>query len=404
MKFLFAFISYADVTKDTNMYSLLVHELANSGHEVRVIAPIYQGKTRVRNEGGVSVLRVRSGALFNTNLVTKVTNTMMISSKFSSALNVFWPDWNSDWAIGATPPITLLPFFEKIKTRNNSKIYLILRDIFPQNAKDLGVIRNPLVFRYFRSQERKLYGISNIIGCMSPQNIEFVLKQNPELQNSTSESHLKLFPNWINPTHQNSLIGSDSIKRKLGLDDKLVAVFGGNFGKPQKVEFILDLAVKARHLGDVVFCLIGSGTEKNRIKRLAREMNLTNVMIMDRLPREEYQSMIRSADIGLVNLSEKFSIPNIPSRTLAYWDASLPVLAAVDKNTDLGEAFIKKFNAGLTVETGNLEQYYSAFLKLYKNHDLRREMGFNGRRAVEEEFTPQHAARRFLNHIESYSS
>jgi glycosyltransferase involved in cell wall biosynthesis len=399
MRFLYAAIAYPDIRNDTNMYTALVHELAGLNHQVRVIAPTFQGHTRKTIEGGIPVLRVKSGPLFDNRFIVKGVNTLLLNPRYRKAMQRFWPDWAMDWVIASTPPITLSPFIQRLKTRFNAKLYLILRDIFPQNARDLGIIKDPLLFAYFRHKEKHLYKISDIIGCMSPGNIAFVRKQDRQILKGDK---LTYFPNWVKPTPKDSQRrASNSFRKRFNLEGNFIALFGGNFGKPQQTEFILDLAKRVNHLPDVVFCLIGDGTEKERIRKLVDAQRLDNVALFDRLPHNEYQTLIYEVDIGLVNLSQKFTIPNIPSRTLGYWDASLPVLAATDRHTDLNKNLLEKYNAGLWAETGNLDDYYVQFMKLYQDPKLRKKMGRNGRKAVETDFSVQTAARRLLTQASS---
>jgi len=397
MRFLYVAISYPEITKTINMYNSFMQELVNLGHEVRVIAPTYDSDTEVKNEGNIQVLRVKTGPLFNTNLIVKGINTFLLNLRYKRAMFKYWSSWRMDWIITSTPPITLSTFLEEIKNRFQAPLYLMLRDIFPQNAKDLGMIKDPFIFNYFRRKERHLYLISDIIGCMSPGNIEFIKKQDPQL---FLGDRLYYFPNWIRPTPlKNQIEAKNSFRERYNLKGKFVALFGGNFGKPQKIEFILELAQKVIHMENVVFCLVGDGAEKNRILKMKAANGINNVIILNRIPHVKYQSMIQDADLGLVNLSDKFTIPNIPVRTFSYWDASLPVLAATDINTDLNENFLKKYNAGLWAETGVIDDYYSQFLKLYKNEKLRKKMGLNGRKAIEEEFSVQKAVLRFFDQI-----
>jgi len=397
MRFLYIAITYPDLAKNKNMYTYLMQELVELGHEVSVIAPTFDSITEVNIEGDIPVLRVRTGPIFNTQLVVKGVNTLLLNSRYKRAFFRYWKDKKIDWILTSTPPITLSKFIQDLKNQGQSKLYLILRDIFPQNAKDLGMIKDPFLFAYFRHKERHLYKISDLIGCMSQGNVAYLKRHNPKICN---DDKVKYFPNWILPTPPISQIKSENnFSEIFNLKGKFIALFGGNFGKPQKVEFVLELAERVRYLKDVVFCMIGDGTEKKKIKKMAKQENLKNVIIMDRLPREDYQRLIRDADIGLVNLSEKFTIPNIPSRTLGYWDASLPVLAATDSRTDLNENFLKKYNAGLWAKTGDIDDYYTQFIKLYRNVELREKMGQNGRKAVEKEFSVRKASIRLLEQI-----
>jgi len=401
MRFLYVAIAYPDVAKNSNMYTLLVRELASLNHEVRVIAPTFDGSTHESLEGGIPVLRVKSGPIFNTNLILKGINTLRLSAAYRKAMIRFWPNWAMDWVITSTPPITLTPFIQEFKKRYKAKLYLILRDIFPQNAKDLNIIRDPLLFAYFRRKEKHLYKISDIVGCMSPGNMKFLRKQDPDI---FKKNKLTYFPNWVQPTpKENYQQPKISFRKRFNIEGKFIALFGGNFGKPQQIEFILDLAQRVNYLPDVVFCLIGDGTEKERIREMINSRMLNNVSLFDRLPHDEYQALIHEADLGLVNLSEKFTIPNIPSRTIGYWDAALPVLAATDRHTDLNKNFLKKHNAGLWAQTGHLEDYYKQFMKLYKDPDLRRTMGENGRKAIETDFSVRTSAHRLLDQLRQWN-
>lgn len=397
MRFLYVAISYPNVSHNTNMYTDLVHELADLGHELRVIAPTFDSATHESLEGGVRVLRVKSGPIFNTNLIVKGLNTVLLNKRYKKAMKRHWPEWAMDWVIASTPPITLSPFMQMLKKNWGARLYLILRDIFPQNAKDLGIIKDPFLFAYFRHKEKQLYKIADIIGCMSPGNIAFLQTQDPFLFNN---GKLTYFPNWTRSTptekHQQA---KDNFRKRFGMDDKFIVLFGGNFGIPQKIEFIIDLAKRVQHLRNVIFCLIGDGTEKERIRKLVENQSLDNVAIFDRLPHDEYQALIHAANVGLVTLSDKFTIPNIPSRTLGYWDAALPVLAATDRHTDLNESMLQKYKAGLWAEMGNIEDYLSQFMKLYQDEKLRMIMGENGRKAVETDFALHTAVCRFLAQI-----
>ncbi len=398
MSILFTFLSYPDVSIATNMYTSLVHEVAALDNEVRVLAPTFNSNTSIQDEGGIPVFRVKSGPLFNTNIIQKGINNILLNARYKKSFYQYWRDWNPDWIVASTPPFTLAPFFYRIKKKG--KLFLILRDIFPQNAKDLGLIKNSLLFNYFRYKERYLYRISDIIGCMSPGNISYLKNADPDI---ISTKFVTDFPNWISLTPiKDKNKDQLSFRDRFNLQNKFIALFGGNFGVPQKIEIILELAKRVQHLSDVVFCLVGNGTEKARITKSVQDWNLKNVLLFDSMPQEEYQSAIQDADIGLVTLSDKFTIPNIPSRTLGYWDASLPVLAATDTRTDLNESFLEKYKGGLWCPSNDIISFTDQFLKLYHDPNLRREFGVNGRKAVEDHFTTQTAAKRLVEQMHMF--
>ena len=50
-----------------------------------------------------------------------------------------------------------------------------------------------LLYMFFRAKEKKLYALSDYIGCMSPANVEYVLRQNPEI----SADRVEVAPNSL---------------------------------------------------------------------------------------------------------------------------------------------------------------------------------------------------------------
>jgi glycosyltransferase involved in cell wall biosynthesis len=370
-------ISYPDINYNSSMYTDLVQEFASNGHSVFVAVANGNKNTSLKEEGGIIVLRVKTMDLFNTSFLKKGVGNVLLPFQVTAAIQKHWDGITFDRIVVSTPPITYLHTIIKLRRKFKSKIYLILRDIFPQNAIDLKILRNPILINFFRIQERRLYRFCDSIGCMSAGNMQYIIEHNPYLKGNK----LHLLPNWkkINdytePDH--------SLKIKFGLENKFIVIYGGNFGKPQKAEVILELARAMSVHEDVIFLFIGDGSEKQRMVDLALKNKLKNVLFHDPLPRHQYDEVVKFCDIGLINLSAKFTIPNIPSRTLSYWEAKIPVLAAIDSATDFGE-ILARSGSGLSSITGDFDSYIHNFERLYYDKELRTKMGENGYRFLRE--------------------
>jgi glycosyltransferase involved in cell wall biosynthesis len=371
MRILFLMIAYPDVSFNSSMYTDLTLEFASNGHEVTVVVANGPAKTSLTIEGGINVLRVKTWKFFNTSFIKKGIASLLLPYQINRALKKFLTNIKPDVIILPTPPVTYLKTVTKLKKKLNVRIYLILRDIFPQNAMDLGILKNPLLFRLFRIQEKKLYSVSDNIGCMSTGNIRYIEHHNPEVD----RNKLHLLPNW--KTVNDYTEPDWNLKKSYGFGNKFIVLYGGNFGKPQQVETIIDLAREHVSYKDVIFLFVGEGSEKQKIVDLVTLNNLQNVVIKDQMTRDQYQELVKICDIGLINLSEKFTIPNIPSRALSYWEAKIPLLASVDKNTDFPD-IIESSGSGLWSITGDLNTYKKNFDKLYFNKELRSEMGEKG--------------------------
>lgn len=376
MNVLFLMIIPPDLKNNPSLYTELMEEFRARGHNVYVAA-IDEKKngraTRIVEDCGIKILHIRTGNLFNVNPIIKGLTTISLGNLFKKEISRHYGKVRFDLVIMPTPPITFAPVLNYVKRRDGAKSYLILRDIFPQNAKDLKLMNNSLLFEYFRKKEKYMYKVSDFIGCMSRGNIEYVLKHNPEVD----LKKLELLPNWCR-IEQPKIDQSVDYKQKYGMKDKFVCVFGGNIGWPQELEFLLELAKEVKEYRDIVFLIIGKGILKTKIEKLIRDESLKNVILKDYLPKEDYDGLISQCNVGLINLDRRFTIPNIPSKTTGYFKAGLPILASIDCNTDYG-ALLDEAGAGLWSITGDLEAYKKNVLFFYKNPEAAKQMGENGK-------------------------
>lgn len=373
MRVLFLMFVFPDMNKSFNMYTTLVEEFVNHGHDVVVLAP-GNTKTLVSVEKSIEVLRVQTLPIKNVPNYLKGISNLLLPYQYAAALNKFYKEKNFDLIIIPTPPITLVDLAAKLKKKFNASLYLVLRDIFPQNAVDLGFMKKGgILYNFFRSKEKKLYKEADFIGCMSEGNIDYVLKHN----NFVNPSKLHELKNFQKP-YKSTDNSRQFLKEKYKLNNKFVVVFGGNMGKPQQLENVLTLAQAAMAYPDIVFLLLGEGVQMNRISGLIEKQNISNIYLNSTIPKQEYQDLISICDIGLISLHQDFTIPNIPSKALDYLNVGLPILASLDKATDFG-SILDRYNLGLWVHATQPEELIEKLLNLYHNKELRETMEKNGK-------------------------
>ena len=314
----------------------------------------------------------------------------------------------------STPPITLAGVVEHLKKRYHARTYLLLKDIFPQNAVDIGMmstagLKAPL-YRHFRKQEKKLYAVSDRIGCMSPANVRYVLEQNPEvlqrhlaaggsaserMTDTSGQSDgsnagksvgrqrgiVEVCPNSVEPQDM-SLPDEERMQLRRLYDipeDKTVFIYGGNLGKPQGIDFMLRCLHTQRKNKDAFFLIVGSGTEFDRIHRYIEKYKPDNIVLKESLPKEDYDRIVAACDVGMIFLDHRFTIPNFPSRLLSYMQARVPVLALIDPNTDVGEIIADNPSFGWWTESDDVHTA-SALIKDISHMDAQKlsAVGDNG--------------------------
>ena len=330
---------------EPGIYTDLLREFVKHGDEVYVVSPVEKRKgidTHVIKEKHATILKQRIGNVQKTkSLIEKGLSTITLESKIISGIKNYFNNVKFDLVLYSTPPITLCKAIEYVKKRDNAKTYLLLKDIFPQNAVDLGMLsKNGLkgiVYRYFRNKERKLYALSDHIGCMSQANVDYVIKHNPNV----NPEKVDVCPNSVEPI--DTSVNAEqkmAIRKKYGIPlDKKVFVYGGNLGKPQGIPFLIDCLRVAKDTG-AYFLIVGDGTEYGKLESYVETERPAYVKLMKRLPKEDYDAMVGSCDVGMIFLDHRFTIPNFPSRLLSYMQSKLPVLAVTDPNTDIGKVIL----------------------------------------------------------------
>lgn len=370
------------------LYFGLISEFHENGHDVTVVAPAYdENITGLQVENGINVIRVKTLPLFGVGIIKKGIANVMLPYQYKKAIQKYNLEFDYELILTPTPPISLYGVVAWLKKKSGAKTYLILRDIFPQNAVDLGLMsQNGPIHYYFRNKEKKLYAISDRIGCMSQGNKAYIMKHNP----SVPPEKLHMLPNWSDMIAVETEDNIRELRNKEGFENKFIIIFGGNIGLPQKLGNIVALAEACQDKKDILFLIMGGGNERKNLEDLIATKNLDNIQLRDSVPQEEYMKWVQMADVGLISLSEKFTIPNIPSKSLSYYNSKTPILASIDLNTDYGQ-LLDDLNVGVWAEAGKTNLLKQKLLMLYADPELRKTMGENGWNYMKNNLSSAHA-------------
>jgi glycosyltransferase involved in cell wall biosynthesis len=387
MNILFLTLARIEDVEQSGIYQDLLRKFRDNGHYLTIVCPIerrYNRPTQLVHLNEVSILKVWSTNFQKTNIIEKGITTLIIENIFFFAIKKHIDYRNFDLILYSTPPITFTNLIKRIKKVSQAKTYLLLKDIFPQNAVDLKLMNNNgIIFKYFRSKEKILYKISDHIGCMSPENMNYVLKHNSEID----AKKVEINPNSIEIKKRYTLkLEKEKVLEKYGLPkDKVLFIFGGNLGLPQGIEYLKRNIQYCKPITNSFFIIVGNGTEYHELKEWFENENISNACLISELPKSEFDQLLNIADVGLIFLNPLFTIPNFPSRLLSYLENKIPVICATDTSTDIGKiAVINKF--GFSCLTSDPETFFDHIIKLL-NIELRSTMGENGYKFLLKEYT-----------------
>lgn len=374
-----------DTLENRGIYTDLLRKFISEGNDVFVVSPSERRDKKLINviyEKRCRILKVNTFNLQKTNIFEKGIGIIALEYQYLNAIKDKFKDVKFDLILYSTPPITFTKVISYIKNRDNAYAYLLLKDIFPQNAVDLGLMKkNGILHRYFKNKEKKLYNISDKIGCMSPANVKYIEIHHPSLQNK-----LEVNPNSIEIL-PNNIPDKNIVRTKYDIPtDKVVFVYGGNLGKPQGINFLLDIILVAKNeIPNAYFLIIGNGTEYYNILSWLNLHQPNNVKLIEFLPKHEYDDLVNCSDVGLIFLNSLFTIPNFPSRLLSYLEFSLPIFSATDSVTDI-PVIIEGNNIGYSIMSGDMKAAINRISELVQNEKLRQNMGRNANIFLKENY------------------
>ncbi|MBF0555807.1 MAG: glycosyltransferase family 4 protein [Nitrospirae bacterium] len=337
--------------------------------------PFYEPVT---NENGIKVLRIKTLPSHMVNYIVRGISYIVLPHIFFLNIRRYFRE-KIDTAIVYSPPLSLSIVGSKLKKVCGAKFILNVQDIFPQNAIDLGILKNNFAIKYFLHMERNAYSEADSIAVHSDSNAAF-LSRNKKVQ----QDRVAIIHNWIDITPYEKAKRTGRFRKLMGLEDKFVLLFAGVIGPSQGLDLLIEAADRLRHLPDIRILIVGDGMEKERLKKKAA--HLTNVIFWPFVSKEEYPELVKDADVGVVCLSSMNKTPVVPGKILGYMAASVPIVAFLNKESD-GHEIIRSASCGYSEISDDPSKAAELLCKVYSDRDTLRQLGDNGFRYASMSFT-----------------
>ncbi|MBT5833613.1 MAG: glycosyltransferase family 4 protein [Deltaproteobacteria bacterium] len=303
---------------------------ARQGHEISmmVASPELEESFRIENWKGVQVVRLKTPKTKDTNYIRRTIGELLMPFfmlwhlRFSKLCNQKW-----DGIVWYSPTIFLGLLVYMLKKNSNCKSYLIIRDIFPEWAVDMGLMGRGLPYFFFKGIANFQYSVADVIGIQTPGNRVYF-----ENWENNPSKNLEILNNWLaeTPTQQCSITVSDT-----QLAGRKIFVYAGNMGIAQGMDILLELADQLQSRQDIGFLFVGRGSEVQKLRKETQKRKLENMLFFDEIDPDEISSLYDQCHVGLISLDSRHKSHNIPGKFLSYMQSGLPVLASVNDGNDL---------------------------------------------------------------------
>lgn len=359
----------------------VAEELTLRGHRVTVVTAQPRSDLRTKGdyktfdefsvENGVKVIRVRNASYQKVSYFMRGINEILLPYRFFGKMKKFTKK-KIDAVIVYSPPLALTMLGAKIKKSYGAKYLLNIQDIFPQNAIDLGILKNKFFIRYFEWMERRAYIEADKITAHSQNNRKFLIQKK-----KVPEGKIDVVYNWIDLTPYRKIDRTEMFRKRYGLEKKFIFLHAGIMGPAQGLDLIIRAASEVRAITDICFLLIGDGSQRMKLKEMANGYGLENVIFKPFVSKQAYPFLAKDADVGLVCLSDKNKTPVYPGKILSYMAAAIPIIGFFNRESD-GHQIIQNARCGYSLLSDDHKKAAKLIIKVYNERERLETSGQNG--------------------------
>src|SRR5215216_488777 len=327
---------------------------------------------------GVHVLRAYSAQTLHRSYFWRFISffSFMFSSVWA-ALQVK----DADLIMGTTPPIFQAVSAWFVAFVRRKPFLLEVRDLWPEFAISMGVIKNPILITLAHWLEKFLYARATHILVNSPAYKEYILGK------GVHEEKISFIPYGTDVNMFNPNMDGSSVREKLGLKDKFLVLYAGAMGQAHDLYTVLRAAKRLNDESHIYFVFFGDGKERPNLQAEAQRLDLKNVIFAGVCPKKEMPSIVASADVCLAILQRNsmFRTP-YPNKVFDYMAAGRPTVLVID---GVIREVIETSHGGVFVEPGDDAQLAKTILELSRDPQRVRQMGIHAR-----EYLVEHLDRR----------
>lgn len=369
----------------------LARELVRQGHELTILLPSpgLDRPWQLEDFHGAEVLRLRAPQTKDIGYIRRTLAEMVMPFAMRRNLRkspLAGRKW--DGVVWYVPSIFHGPLAQSLKDASGCRGYLIVRDIFPEWAVDMGLMKRGLAYRFFDAVARYQYSLADVIGVQTAGNLAYF-----ERWRQKPGRKLEILQNWLDkPANTRcSIRVADT-----ALAGRKIFVYAGNMGVAQSLDIMLDLAERLATRSDVGFLFVGRGSEARRLKQAAEARGLTNTLFLDEIDPDEIPDLYAQCAAGIVALDQRHKSHNIPGKFLTYMQSGLPVLANVNAGNDISE-LIRSEQVGEVCESNRLDELASRAEALLGQIAEDNELSDRCRKLFTQRFSAEQAAKQIVS-------
>ncbi len=406
MKALFLSQYYSpEINAPAHRMSFFAKHLSKKGDDVTVICEPpnyperelfegYENKWRsINQEDGVRVVRSWVHITKKKSFIPRILNyASYLLSSFFAGLHE-----DPDVIFVTSPPFPALASAWLLSKIKRVPLILDIRDIWPDSAVSVGMMKKGLLFKFLQWWEKKFYRSAEKI-VVNAKGIGKRLTKEKEVP----EEKIEFLPNGAEISMFDPEADGKELNKEFNIEAKFLVLFTGLIGLAQDPGVIVEAAKILKDERDITFLIVGDGPKRKECLRLIDKHNLGNIIMPGSYPREEMPKFVARADACLATHKKDDLFKDvIPSKIFDYMAGARPVII---NSQGEGARIIKEAECGINIKPGSPQEMADAILRFYHNYDMARDYGKNGRGYAEEHFAKKKIAEKLRNLLQEVAS
>ncbi|NPV55527.1 MAG: glycosyltransferase family 4 protein [Anaerolineae bacterium] len=370
--------------------------LVQHGHKVTIIAsPVSYitgkvgGKNRLRPARqsplpGLTILRTYTYAKLHKNFFARVLSflSFMVSS-FIAAMTL--KDIDLVW--GTSPPIFQGVTAWLVARIRRAPFIFEVRDLWPEFAVAVGVLKNPILIKASEWLEEFLYHRADRVIVNSPGYIEHVSRRGAKW--------VEFIPNGADPDMFAREVSGSNFRQQRRLMDKFIILYAGAHGLSNDLDVVLDACHLITRHKNILVMMVGDGKEKPRLEKRANEMGLENIRFFPPVAKNEMATVLAATDACIAILKPiTMYQTTYPNKVFDYMAAGKPIILAID---GVIRKVVEDSGCGIFVQPGSAEALANAMVDLANDPHKVMQMGNNGRQSIQTSYNRNIIGEHLLN-------
>jgi glycosyltransferase involved in cell wall biosynthesis len=370
----------------------LTSRLVKQGHRATIIASDVDYLTGTRKTArrrlvteqdldGVRILNAYTYSSIHRSFLQRVISFLSFAC---TSLFAATKAGKADVVMGTTPPIFQAVSAWLAAAMRRRPFLLEIRDLWPEFAIDIGVLKNPFLIWASRKLERFLYRRADHLVVNSPAYRDYLMGK------GVPAGKITLIPNGVDPEMFRQAADGQSVRDQFGLGERFVVIYAGALGMANDLETVLRAADRLRDDRAIHFLLVGDGKERAKLEAQARELNLSNVTFAGPQSKSRMHHFLAASDACVATLKDiKMFRTTYPNKVFDYMAAGRPTILAID---GVIREVVEKSEGGIFVPPGNDQAMAEAVRSLSRDRARAQRMGESAREYVHRHFHRQSQA------------